>query len=193
MLRFSYRQIELVFQARSDLGEVVEMQAGIASGAIVSGHPDHTKALFTANPEHLPTLTSESPLSPIVGPASVLTANGERHLRQRRLLLPSFHGEAIERYTQLIADVTEREIDSWAMNEPFALAPRIRRSPRGDHVRHLRPRRPPARREPRGQVAFGDQTPHGRVHLVARDRRRASQHSISRPSVPSQSTPSIAT
>jgi hypothetical protein len=29
---------------------------------------------------------------------SVLTANGPRHLRQRKLLLPPFHGEAIERY-----------------------------------------------------------------------------------------------
>ncbi len=125
MLRFSHRQIEFVFHARRELGEVFEMRAGIAGGAIVSCHPEHAKALFTAKPEHVPTLTAESPLRPIVGPGSVLTANGESHLRQRRLLLPAFHGEAIERYTQMIAEVTEREIDKWALNEPFALAPRM--------------------------------------------------------------------
>ena len=125
MLRFSHRQIEFVFRARRELGEVFEMQAGIAGGAIVSCHPEHAKSLFTAKPELVPTLTAESPLRPIVGPASVLTANGESHLRQRRLLLPAFHGEAIERYTQMIADVTEREIDTWPLHEPFALAPRM--------------------------------------------------------------------
>jgi cytochrome P450 len=91
----------------------------------VSSHPDHARSLFTAKPEHVPSLTAESPLRPIVGPASVLTANGARHLRQRRLLLPPFHGEAIERYTRMISAATERELDRWPLGQPFALAPRM--------------------------------------------------------------------
>ena len=59
------------------------------------------------------------------GANSVLTANGERHLRQRKLLLPPFHGEAIERYAEMIAARAEREIDRWPIGEPFALAPRM--------------------------------------------------------------------
>ena len=46
-------------------------------------------------------------------------------MRQRKLLLPPFHGEAVERYSQMIAEVAEREIDSWPIGEPFALAPRM--------------------------------------------------------------------
>ena len=83
------------------------------------------RSLFTAKPEEAPSLAGESPLRPIIGPDSVLTSLGERHMRQRKLLLPPFHGEAIERYTQAIAEATEREIDSWPLNEPFALAPRM--------------------------------------------------------------------
>lgn len=125
VLRFSRRQIELVFRARRELGEVFAIHAGIAGGAIVSCHPDHARSLFTARAELVPSLTAESPVRPIVGPASVLTANGEAHMRQRRLLLPSFHGDAVERYVQMITDVSEREIDSWPLGEPFALAPRM--------------------------------------------------------------------
>ena len=44
----------------------------------------------------------------------MLTANGASHLRQRKLLLPAFHGDAVERYAQMIAQVTEREIDTLA-------------------------------------------------------------------------------
>ena len=101
------------------------MQAGIAGGAVVSSHPDHARSLFTAKPEHVPSLTAESPLRPIVGPGSVLTANGPRHLRQRKLLLPPFHGDAIARYKQMISQATDRELERWPIGRPFALAPRM--------------------------------------------------------------------
>jgi cytochrome P450 len=125
MMRFSRRQIEFVFRARRELGEVFRMRAGISGGTVVSCHPDHARSLFTAKPELVPSLTAESPLRPIVGPNSVLTANGESHLRQRKMLLPSFHGDAVDRYTEMIARVTEREIDTWPLGRPFALAPRM--------------------------------------------------------------------
>jgi cytochrome P450 len=125
LMRFTQRQIEFVFRARRELGEVFKMEAGIVGGTVVTSHPDHVRSLFTAKPEHVPSLTAESPLLPIVGPNSVLTANGARHLRQRKLLLPPFHGDAIERYTQMIAEATDRELDRWEIGRPFALAPRM--------------------------------------------------------------------
>ncbi len=124
-LRFNQRQIEFVFRARRELGEVFQMQGVIPEATTITSHPDHVRSLFTAKPEQAPSLTGESPLRPVVGPNSVLTAVGPRHMRQRKLLLPSFHGEAIEQYTQMIADAAEREIDRWPVGTPFALAPRM--------------------------------------------------------------------
>jgi cytochrome P450 len=125
-LRFSRRQIQFVFRARQELGGVFGVRfVVIPGGVVITDHPDHVRSLFTAKPELVPSLTAESPLRPIVGPNSVLTANGPSHLRQRRLLLPPFHGEAIEHYSQMIRDVTEREIDRWPIGRPFALAPRM--------------------------------------------------------------------
>jgi cytochrome P450 len=124
VLRFNQRQIEFVFKAQRDLGEVWSMRA-YRDDDVVTSHPDHVRSLFTARPEDAPSLTGESPLRPIVGPNSVLTAIGPRHLRQRKLLLPPFHGEAIERYAQMISDAAEREIDRWPIGEPLALAPRM--------------------------------------------------------------------
>lgn len=125
-LRFNQRQIEFVFRARRELGEVFRMRGTIPGpGPVITSHPDHVRSLFTAKPEQAPSLTGESPLRPIVGPSSVLTAVGPRHLRQRKLLLPPFHGEAIEQYTEMIADAAEREIGRWPLDRPFALAPRM--------------------------------------------------------------------
>jgi cytochrome P450 len=124
ILRFNQRQIEFVFRARRELGEVFRMRS-TDEDVVLTSHPDHVKSLFTAKPEQAPSLTGESPLRPIVGPNSILTATGARHMRQRKLLLPPFHGEAIEQYAQMIADVTEREIREWPLGRPFALAPRM--------------------------------------------------------------------
>jgi cytochrome P450 len=124
-LRFNQRQIEFVFRARRQLGEVFRMRGTIAGGPVITCHPDHVRSLFTAKPEEAPSLTGESPLRPILGPNSVLTAVGPRHMRQRKLLLPPFHGEAIASYAEMIAAAAEREIDRWPVGRPFALAPRM--------------------------------------------------------------------
>jgi len=124
-LRFNQRQIEFMFRNRRQLGEVFRVHGATRDAVTVTSHPDHVRSLFTAKPEQAPSLTGESPLRPIVGPDSVLTAVGPRHMRQRKLLLPPFHGEAIAAYTRQIAEATEREIDLWPVGEPLALAPRM--------------------------------------------------------------------
>ncbi|MBJ7518528.1 MAG: cytochrome P450 [Solirubrobacteraceae bacterium] len=127
LLRFNQRQIEFVFRNRRRLGEVFTMRSILDEPFTVTSHPDHVRSLFTAKPELAPSLTAESPLRPIVGANSVLTANGPRHLRQRKLLLPSFHGDSIARYTEMIEAATHREIDRWPVGEVFELAPRMQK------------------------------------------------------------------
>src|SRR5690349_8563081 len=50
-VRFSMRQIEFVFKARRELGEVFRMRGVIPGGPVITSHPDHIKSLFTAKPE----------------------------------------------------------------------------------------------------------------------------------------------
>ncbi len=125
VLRFNQRQIEFVFRARREHGEVFRMRGTVPGGPVVTSHPDHVRSLFMAKEHEAQSLTGESGLRPVVGPNSTLTAVGPRHLRQRKLLLPPFHGEAIARFEQMISDATEREIDRWPVGRPVALAPRM--------------------------------------------------------------------
>lgn len=92
---------------------------------VVTAHPDHVESLFKAKPPDAETLTSESPLRPILGPNSILTVVGERHMRERKMLLAPFHGEAVQRYVQKISEIAEREIDRWPEGKTLSLAPRM--------------------------------------------------------------------
>jgi cytochrome P450 len=125
VLWFGQRQTSFMFRNRRKFGDVWGAHGYVRGQPVVTCHPDHVRSLFTAAPELVPTLAAESPLRPVLGPASVLTSNGPRHLRQRKLLLPPFHGEAIARYEQMIADAASREIDGWPIGRRFALAPRM--------------------------------------------------------------------
>jgi cytochrome P450 len=124
-LWFGQKQTSFVFHHRQRFGEVWSAAGYVRGHPVVTCHPDHVRSLFTAPPAQVPTLAEESPLRPVLGPGSVLTSNGPRHLRQRKLLLPPFHGEAIAAYEQMIADAAGREIDRWPAGQPIALAPRM--------------------------------------------------------------------
>jgi cytochrome P450 len=125
LLRFNQRQIQFVFRAKRELGDVFALRTPEPSPLVMTALADDVRSLFTAKPEEAPSLAAESPLRPIVGPNSVLTSLGDRHMRQRKLLLPPFHGEAIERYAQTIADAAEKEIDRWPVGVPFSMAARM--------------------------------------------------------------------
>jgi cytochrome P450 len=125
VIRFNQRQIQFVFRARRELGEVFRMRGMLLGGPVITSHPDHVKSLFTAQPDDAPSLTGESPLRPVLGPSSVLTSVGPRHMRQRKLLLPRFHGDAIDAYVGMIEQAVERELDRWPVGRPIALAPRM--------------------------------------------------------------------
>jgi cytochrome P450 len=125
-LRFARRPMTFALSAHRRYGDVWRIRVPTRSEAfVVTCHPDHLRSLLKADPADAPSLTGESPLRPILGPNSVLTSVGARHMRQRKLLLPPFHGEAVQRYVETIADIARQEIDHWPVGESFALAPRM--------------------------------------------------------------------
>jgi cytochrome P450 len=122
---FGQFQWNFMFRNQRKFHDVWVANGYVRGKTAVTFHPDHIRSIFTAPPDHVPTLAAESPLRPVLGPGSVLTSNGPRHMRQRKLLLPPFHGEAIARYEQMILAATERELARWPIDKPMSLAPRM--------------------------------------------------------------------
>jgi cytochrome P450 len=124
-LQFVRDPMSSALRSYGRFGDVWELKlASRSEPFVVTAHPDHFKSLLTARAD-APSLTGESPLRPILGPNSVLTLNGERHMRQRKLLLPPFHGDAVTRYVEMIERVVDRELSRWQVGETFALAERM--------------------------------------------------------------------
>jgi len=94
---------------------------------VVLSDPDDLRELFAAPPDVLHPGEGAQILEPIVGANSVILLDEDAHLEQRRLMLPAFHGERMQRLTGLMTELTERELDSWPTGEPVVLHPRLQR------------------------------------------------------------------
>jgi cytochrome P450 len=88
--------------------------------------PEAVKAVFTAPPEVAPSGAGNSPVAPVMGPSSVIVLTGPEHMRQRKLLLPPFHGERMREYEDVIVEATRHDMANWPLGTPMQLAPRTR-------------------------------------------------------------------
>jgi cytochrome P450 len=94
---------------------------------VIISDPDEIKQVFTAAPEVLHPGEGARILEPVIGANSVILLDEDPHLRQRKLLLPAFHGERMQRLSGLMSELAEREVASWPLQEPTALHPRLQR------------------------------------------------------------------
>jgi cytochrome P450 len=92
---------------------------------VVITDPAEIKEVFSAPPDVLHPGEGAQVLEPIVGRNSVILLDGEAHMRQRKLLLPAFHGEKMERLRGLMEEVADREVASWPGDEPIELQERF--------------------------------------------------------------------
>jgi cytochrome P450 len=77
--------------------------------------PDDVKAVFTGSPERLHAGEANVILEPVLGSESILLLDEERHMRQRKLMLPSFHGERLQRYREQMESIAEAELRRWPL------------------------------------------------------------------------------
>src|SRR4029077_15187141 len=93
---------------------------------VVVSDPESVKTVFTAPPEVAPSAAGNTPVAPAMGQSSVLVLTGPEHRRQRKLLLPPFHGERMREYEDVIVEATRRDMASWPLGRPMQLQPHTR-------------------------------------------------------------------
>jgi cytochrome P450 len=92
---------------------------------VVVSDPADVRTVFTASPDVLTAGESSSFLEPFVGPNSILILDGPPHLRQRKLMLPPFHGDRMRAHRDLIAELAAAEVERWPVGTPFTTHPRM--------------------------------------------------------------------
>jgi cytochrome P450 len=92
---------------------------------VLVSDPETIRRVYAAPPESLRGGASSTVLEPFAGASSILLTSGEAHLRQRRLMLPPFHGERMEAYRATVAALAAAELDRWEPGRLLRTLPRM--------------------------------------------------------------------
>ncbi len=124
---WALRPLAFMNRCQERYGETFTLRVRRESPWVFLTNPDHVKRVFTTNSELLRAGAGEANplLGPLLGPRSVMLLDEPQHMSDRKRLLPSFHGQRMQDYGEMMADVARSEIARWPMGEQFALWPRM--------------------------------------------------------------------
>src|SRR3954465_907430 len=119
------RPTALLRRCRERYGDAFTLDIAHEGPWVVVSHPDAVKQVFTGDPRLLHAGEGNVILKPMLGSNSVLLLDKGPHMRQRKLMLPAFHGERMKAYAATMREVAERELATWPVGEPLAVWPRM--------------------------------------------------------------------
>jgi cytochrome P450 len=113
------RPLEVLEDLTKRYGETFVVSKNTSPLVVYFSNPKAIQQIFTADPELFEIGSGNDILLPLLGEHSMILLDGDRHQRQRRLLMPPFHGDRMRTYGQLICSITKQAIAQWKVGEPF--------------------------------------------------------------------------
>lgn len=112
-LQWLVRPIETLDTWAQQYGDTFRLLGNQLPPLVYFSSPDALQTIFTADPEQIRSTQKSEVIKPLLGEHSIIFLDGDRHRRQRRLLIPPFHGERMREYGQLICTITEQVMSQW--------------------------------------------------------------------------------
>ena len=122
---FWKRPLAFLERCRARYGKRFTIRLPLAPPFVMISDPAEIKQVFTAPPDVLHPGEGARVLEPVVGTHSVILLDEAAHIEQRKLILPAFHGERMERLSDLIAEASRLEIARWPRGRPIERCSRL--------------------------------------------------------------------
>ncbi|HLM74433.1 MAG TPA: cytochrome P450, partial [Polyangiaceae bacterium] len=124
-MMWSFRPLPFLEACAKRYGDVFTLRFYQIGTFVFFSRPEHIKQIFTGDSDVLLSGKANQLLAPLVGSRSVLLLDKKEHLRQRRLLMPPFHGERMLAYAAIMRDTAEAEIERMPLRTSFAIHPHM--------------------------------------------------------------------
>ncbi|HEY9295627.1 MAG TPA: cytochrome P450 [Phormidium sp.] len=119
-IRGVLQPLKYLEKSAQDYGDFYTAQfAGFPTQVIIS-NPLAIQEIFTADSKIFNSAQGNQILRPLLGEYSLILDDGNYHQQQRKLLLPSFHGERMKAYGNTICEITEQVINQWQIEQVFS-------------------------------------------------------------------------
>ncbi|WP_019509424.1 cytochrome P450 [Pleurocapsa sp. PCC 7319] len=116
-----FRPLEYLEDYAQKYGDIFKIGGEKSPPFVYIGNPEGIKQILTADPELFEVGRGSRIIRFLLGDNSLILKDGDTHQRQRKLIMPPFHGELLRNYSQLIWDITDKVTDQWEMGKPFPI------------------------------------------------------------------------
>ena len=115
------KPIDFMEKAVKEYPDIFHSQIlGAKKSIIFVNHPQAIQEIFTNDRKKFSAPGEVNKiLEPIIGDFSVILLNGDRHKRERQLLMPPFHGERMQAYGNIICSITDTVFSQLPENQTF--------------------------------------------------------------------------
>ena len=104
------RPMPFMERCRERYGDAFTLKIANEGTWVLMSDPEAVKQVFTGDPDVLRAGEANVVLLPFLGRNSLLLLDGDAHMSQRKLMLPSLHGERLARHAEVMREVAEREV-----------------------------------------------------------------------------------
>lgn len=122
LLQWIMQPLEFLETCANRYGDCFDAKLGKIDHFVFVSHPEAIECILTAG-DQFDSGRGNKILQRTLGDNSVLLLDGDRHKRQRQLLMPPFHGERMRSYGKLICQITEQVTSQWQASQSFAVRP----------------------------------------------------------------------
>ncbi|KAF3885977.1 MULTISPECIES: cytochrome P450 [Nostocales] len=100
-------------------GDIFTMELGGLGSYVLVGNPQVIQEIFNQDSKNFDVGRGNALAKPIIGKNSLMLFDGDRHRRERKLLMPPFHGERLPIYAKQICHLTEQVASQWLVGQAF--------------------------------------------------------------------------
>ncbi|KZE82206.1 cytochrome P450 [Paenibacillus elgii] len=116
LLAFRKDPLAFLMKARQQYGDVAHIRFGPSRHVYLISDPEQIKEVLLTKQSAFRKAKGLQTAKAVVG-EGILTSEGEKHMRQRRLMQPSFRKDRIGSYAEAMIDYGEKMLASWKSGE----------------------------------------------------------------------------
>jgi cytochrome P450 len=117
------RPLQTLEECQARYGDMFTYRLPYEGKWVILSDPKAVKQVFTGDPRLLHAGEANIVLLPVLGEHSVLLLDEPAHMKERKLMLPPFHGKRMKAYGEVMAQVAAEEIDRWPADRPVRMRP----------------------------------------------------------------------
>ena len=119
LINWIIRPYDFLAECAQSYGDIFTINLIGFPPLVLLSNPQAIKEIFALDAKQFDAGKSNGIIKPLLGDNSLIVIDGDRHQRERKLLMPSFHGEKVKSYGETICQITQEVGSQWQPQQPF--------------------------------------------------------------------------